>query len=758
MSQGRRGRPERPVTTSVPALAELAHHLRELRRRAGLTLEALAKATYRSKASLSAATTGRVLPSWGLVEDWVKACTPEENPTQTNFDLWEDRYNRAREQHAAARARLRQPSGSSRTDQVSPPASPPRRQERQLQASAEPDRAPVKPDAPVMPSALERDAWRSLAPDARAWSAAAHPSALKIRYETVGSDLVDSVDGASLTGHYGIIGEIFRLAHARCMLILGPAGSGKTQLARHLGTELLSARDGRDSKAVPVLLSLRGWRGSFGLDDLLGFLAGSLTDASPSEVRALLGRGELLPMFDDFDTLAPGDRLPALQALNLLAQQTSFVLISNDDVYTSTVVDSDMVITGSAGIKLCPLTGMDLDGWIQRGMRSESKCLAWQSVLDHVSAHPHAPAAAVLADPMLAGAARLLYTDGRADPSELIAPDATQAALEHRLVAYLVNTHIPRRQSPEGHPPGAARRQQLALSMLASRQDDLSTPVSTRSSLYPRPPIRRWWALVTAFLLFLGCLQVISVLSSDPFSGADSSISLDGLFIAAIAGCGCYTWLRRTDNRSRPWLPRSGVWGALCSRATLLTLVLCPMALGIVVIGTPSQSAGYGLVMFTTGCAGFIWVHARWGARSTTGRMLTELLLVCLVLYAAVLGEISLMPLSLVGTLLLGTTTVHWRWLRASIRSGLAWLPLTPGRLAASVDTASQQGMIRCDHDHYTFTHHALLHFYRTVSTPAGTQRTGDQNTITALWRSAQGRHHTEQTKRTDSRPPEGQQ
>ncbi|MFJ9059970.1 helix-turn-helix domain-containing protein [Streptomyces sp. NPDC102409] len=332
MSQGRRGRPERPVTTSVPALAELAHHLRELRRQAGLTLDELAKATYRSKASLSSATTGRALPRWGLVEDWVKACTPEEHLPQTNFDLWEDRYNRAREQHAAARARLRQPSRSPRADRVPTLALPPTLQERRLQASAEPDRVPVKPDAPVTPSVLERDAWRSLAPDARAWSVAAHPSALMIRYETVGSDLVDSAGGISLAGHYGIIREIFRLAHARCMLILGPAGSGKTQLARHRGTGLLSSKDGRGTGPVPVLLSLRGWRGSFGLDDLLAFLAGSLTDTSPSEVRALLGRGELLPMFDDFDTLEAGDRLPALQALNLLAQQSSFVLISNDDV------------------------------------------------------------------------------------------------------------------------------------------------------------------------------------------------------------------------------------------------------------------------------------------------------------------------------------------------------------------------------------------------------------------------------------------
>ncbi|MER5361664.1 hypothetical protein [Streptomyces sp. NPDC002785] len=61
-------------------------------------------------------------------------------------------------------------------------------------------------------------------------------------------------------------------------------------------------------------------------------------------------------------------------AVNVLAQQTSFVLISNEDVYSSTVVDSDMVISGSAGVKLCPLAPQDLDGWIQRGVPRHGSC------------------------------------------------------------------------------------------------------------------------------------------------------------------------------------------------------------------------------------------------------------------------------------------------------------------------------------------------------------------------------------------------
>ncbi|MFE2296499.1 hypothetical protein [Streptomyces sp. NPDC059452] len=536
-----------------------------------------------------------------------------------------------------------------------------------------------------------------------------------IRYETVGSDLTDTADDVALTGHYGAIGEIFRLSSARCMLILGPAGSGKTQLARNLGMCLLSSGGQRQTGAVPVLLSLRGWRGALGLDGLLAFMARSLTGSSAPEVRALLGRGELLPLFDDFDSLPPRDRISALQALNLLAQLASFVLISKEDAYSDTVVESDMVITGSAGVRLCPLAPRDLDGWIQRGKRSSSKTQAWRSVFDHLSAHPEAPAATVLADPLLAGAARLLYTDGRASPGELIAPDATEEGLERRLVTYLVNTHIPRhrlRTSHHGQSPGAARHQHLALSMLASRQNDLSERVSTRSSFYPTPRPGSRQALATAFLLFLIFfgLALVSAPPNDPYPGTESEIQSGGFLLAVTVGCFSYVRLQRAGQGS--WLPRRTVLATVIpSRAALVSFVLCPAGL-VTVAEHPSAGAISGFLLFTGGCGGFVWVQARWGSRSSTGRSLVEGVLCYVILFSGLLGDGSL-ALHLLGFLLMATTSIHWRWLRAAVGSHFNWLPLTPGRLQSAVAVAAQQGIIHCDAHSYTFTHHALLRFFQ---------------------------------------------
>ncbi|WP_344332376.1 helix-turn-helix transcriptional regulator, partial [Streptomyces globosus] len=98
MPTGRRGRPEQPLDTSVPALAELARELRGLRAAAGLTLARLSADVNWSKGALSAAASGRSLPRWELVQAWVQACDPE-----ANLDLWQARYARARAEHQWAR-------------------------------------------------------------------------------------------------------------------------------------------------------------------------------------------------------------------------------------------------------------------------------------------------------------------------------------------------------------------------------------------------------------------------------------------------------------------------------------------------------------------------------------------------------------------------------------------------------------------------------------------------------------------------------
>ncbi|MFE9468745.1 helix-turn-helix domain-containing protein [Streptomyces virginiae] len=68
------GRPELPVDHTVPARAELAEALRELRTAAGVTYAELSVKTGMSPATLKRAASGRILPSWETVKEFVSAC------------------------------------------------------------------------------------------------------------------------------------------------------------------------------------------------------------------------------------------------------------------------------------------------------------------------------------------------------------------------------------------------------------------------------------------------------------------------------------------------------------------------------------------------------------------------------------------------------------------------------------------------------------------------------------------------------------
>jgi transcriptional regulator with XRE-family HTH domain len=71
--------------TTRPVPGPLAEALRELRRRSGLTLRQLAARTGYSASALSAAETGRRVPSWALTETVVTACG--EDPA-----VWRSRW------------------------------------------------------------------------------------------------------------------------------------------------------------------------------------------------------------------------------------------------------------------------------------------------------------------------------------------------------------------------------------------------------------------------------------------------------------------------------------------------------------------------------------------------------------------------------------------------------------------------------------------------------------------------------------------
>ncbi|WP_405940951.1 helix-turn-helix domain-containing protein [Streptomyces sp. NBC_00207] len=690
MGTGRRGRPQRPLDTTVPALAELAQELRELRAAAGLTLDNLYAVTHWSKGALSAATTGRDLPRWDLVKAWVTACDPE-----ANLDLWQARHRRARAQYE--RTRLVLPAGRPPAGRTHP--------------------APRVPDTPAgpRPSSLERDAWRTLAPDRRPWGVAAHPAPIPLRFTTVGPDFTDTgSDAADLTGHYDQIGEIFALTGTRRLLVLGDRGSGKTQLARHLGTRLLTADGGGSVPVVPVLVSLRGWRPERGPDSLLAWIADALTGCTTEDVRTLLGRHRLLPILDDFDSLTLRQRGRALYTFNQLPQQAPFVLVSGWAEFTRTVEQTDTVIAGSAGVRLLPVGVDDLDGWIQRSSRSRKKEQDWAPVLAALAGRPDLPAATVLADPTLAGAARLLYTDGRAVPAELVAEGATVEALETRLVQHLFGSFPPYRQhgGMGGHQLQEQHRLQ-ALHLLARREQEEEAPVGDLRVLYRgRRPSRSRAGVQAALLcllswVFLGLVQVGDSASRYTASGSASPVEAATLIPGVIIGAGWYVYLRnRLDCRAarpdplcrvRSWLLRSIPAGVALILATA--------------VGPRADTERLSLVVAAALLAGAVWLAEQASRRPEPHWFLAELALVPVLMFVVLPGDtVAALPVLL--PVLLGVT-VTGHWLRAVLTSRFGLWGLYPGVVLGLLADATDPDVLRAGRDGWSFTHPAVARWYR---------------------------------------------
>ncbi|WP_435279440.1 hypothetical protein [Streptomyces sp. 1222.5] len=300
----------------------------------------------------------------------------------------------------------------------------------------------VRPDPKVV-DLFEQAAWASLAADRRAWGVAAHPAPIPLRFVAAPVDFTDTgPQPPDLRGRYGDIADAYGLVASGRLAILGERGSGKTQLARHLGTQLLTA----DNPAVCVLMSLTGCDAVHDFPAFLEWLARRLPGGSAHEVAAMLGRGQLVPVLDDFDRLSQRERARLLLTLGQFPDSARFVLVAGWDEYSEAVEDTDTVPAGCAAVRIQPVDTDDLDGWIQRGSRrAETKRQAWAAVLDDLRADPSAPAHKVLADPLLAGAARVLFTDGRGDPAELLAPDTDAEALDQRLLNHLLGVFVPRR-------------------------------------------------------------------------------------------------------------------------------------------------------------------------------------------------------------------------------------------------------------------------------------------------------------------------
>ncbi|MBT2546561.1 NACHT domain-containing protein [Streptomyces sp. ISL-44] len=221
------------------------------------------------------------------------------------------------------------------------------------------------------------------------------------------------------------IAEVFNRVPSRRMVVLGAPGSGKTVLAVRFTLDVLRRRQAGDP--VPVILSLSSWRPD--RESLSTWAAASLATIGIARVRELLANGRVLLVLDGLDEIPPPLRTRAVSRLNAELDTATPVLLTCRTQDYAEQVESGDAFTSAAVLELRPPSFDDVSAYLvrtARPVRGEAgrRTTRWDPVVAHLRDHPDAPVCRTLRQvfqtPLMVAMARAVYSDGGADPAELL--------------------------------------------------------------------------------------------------------------------------------------------------------------------------------------------------------------------------------------------------------------------------------------------------------------------------------------------------
>lgn len=267
-----------------------------------------------------------------------------------------------------------------------------------------------------------------------------------------------------------LIGMFHRATHRR-LVVLGPAGSGKTTFAVLLLLALLRTREPDDP--VPVLCPLASFDPE--RENARDWLQHRLTEDYPAlgdaqlygtgSVVELLTEHRLVPVLDGLDEVPPGRRTAVLAALNdTLPGDAPLVLTCRTEAYAEAVRESAPL----AHATVLEPAALPIEETLAalRLAAAPERHRAWEELAEQLAREPASPAADVLTSPLMATLARSVYADGDRDPAGLADTDRfpTTAALERHLLDALIPTLYDRarRQDPTRSWDAAGARRHLA--------------------------------------------------------------------------------------------------------------------------------------------------------------------------------------------------------------------------------------------------------------------------------------------------------
>ncbi|WP_192580267.1 NACHT domain-containing NTPase [Micromonospora sp. ALFpr18c] len=543
------------------------------------------------------------------------------------------------------------------------------------------------------------------------------PEPIPVQWHGLGPPISDHwknirTDGEShrlpVDGRLADLSDVFEtVLHRRRLVILGEAGAGKTVLATRLLLDLLGRRT--EESSVPIIAPMASWdsnRETFE-EWISGRLAGDypvMHDLTIS--RELISSGQILPILDGFDEMAPHSRKAAIEAINRLGVHQTFVMTSRHGEYLEMIARGG-ILTAAAVIEIEELSTTTVRSYLTR-VTPPLRLHQWNKVFSRLEKSPRGRLAQALNTPLMVSLAREAYARGSGDPNDLInARIRTKEGIEKHLTQALIPSVFDGASSTRWD---SADRAHEWLSFLARwLRENESQEV-------------RWWELEKEVEGLTSAAWVTSIAFVFAISWLISGLPLALMSVIAALGSSLI-FLRRLDPRPsitsvslrRFWKPFSRSVGAstalgLVNFAALGKLELIPVGfvvgifVGVIVGAVDAMTAQVDTAKPSSPAA---VLRASRSVALTTGIMVS---LIAGGSLAVAGGKISGFP-GLTGGFLGGMTAIiasPWGKFETA-RLIFAFKGVLPLRLVSFLEFCRERGILRQSGPQYQFRHILLL-------------------------------------------------